>query len=81
VTITGSTRPRVRHARILIGYAATTGQRRGMIGAVTTTAKGTFAVSWRPPASGTYTITSDLPRPPRGLLPDHNCDLALTVTR
>ncbi len=80
VRVTGTTLPRVAHARIRIGYAATTGHRHGVIGIARTDDRGQFAVTWRPRMTGTYTITSTLPHPPAGLVPDHNCDLALTVS-
>ncbi len=80
VQITGVTRPQVRHARIHVGYSSTTGHRHGTIGTVRTDDHGRFAITWRPRAIGIYTITSALPDPPAGLLPDHNCDLALTVS-
>jgi hypothetical protein len=80
VSITGVTRPHVADARVDIGYAATTGGRHGTIGRVTTGSHGRFSISWRPRSAGTYAITSALPDPPAGLLPDHNCDLALTVS-
>ena len=80
VRITGVTRPRVAHTRIRIGYAATTGHQHGTIGTARTNTNGQFEITWRPRTTGTYTITSALPHPPAGLLPDHNCDLALTVS-
>ncbi len=79
VKIAGTTKPKLVGARMQIGYQATTSNRRGVIGTVTTDPRGGFSVAWKPPAKGTYTITSSYRRPAAGLLADHNCDLALSV--
>jgi hypothetical protein len=79
VVIAGTTNPRVAGARLQLGYASTTNGPHGAIGTVTTDSRGAFRISWRPPATGTFTITSAYRHPARGLLADGNCDLALTV--
>jgi hypothetical protein len=79
ITIAGTTNPKVAGARLQIGYAATTSRRQGAVGTVTTDRRGAFRIAWKPPASGTYTITSAYTHPAAGLLADHNCDLALLV--
>jgi hypothetical protein len=79
VRIFGTTNPKISGAHLEIGYRSVTGPRHGLIGIATTDRRGAFHVAWRPPATGTYTITSDYRHPRAGLLADHNCDLALTV--
>jgi hypothetical protein len=79
VTIRGTTNPEVLRGQVQVGYRATIGTRRGTIGVVTTDQHGAFHVTWKPPAQGTYTITTSYRHPAAGLLADHNCDLALTV--
>ena len=52
-----------------------------MIGSAVTNARGAFAIKWRPRHPGIKTITATLNHPPAGHTGDHNCDLALAVTR
>ncbi|MDQ6851727.1 MAG: hypothetical protein M3070_17665 [Actinomycetota bacterium] len=80
VKIAGTTSPKLIGARLQIGYRATTSNRRGVIGTVTTDRRGGFSIAWEPPAKGTYTITSSYRRPTTSLLADHNCDLGLSVS-
>lgn len=83
--ITGTTRPAIAHASVRIVAARYASQtpawrpRRVVVGTVSTTSAGTFAVVWRPPARGVYLITASLLRSGATYLADSGCDLTLTA--
>jgi hypothetical protein len=79
VQILGTTHPRVRGARIWIGYEAIERRTSGAIGVARTDARGRFGLSWTPRQKGTFTITAAYRHPARGLVADRSCDLGMTV--
>ena len=83
VVIHGTTMPPLLHGVVHIGierYRRDANHSADLpIGTAITDARGQFSLNWRDPTPGTYRITASIPHPGHGLLPDHGCDLALTV--
>jgi hypothetical protein len=79
VTITGTTRPRLTHARIAIGYRRLDGSRRqrGLIGIVRTNKRGEFHADWKSVPSGIWGITARNLDTRPGVLRDVACNLTV----